>query len=171
VLSLTRKSDYALVALTYLGRRRQEGAKPVSARQIAETFGLPLSLLMNILKELGQAKIVSSTRGVNGGYELTADPGRVSLLEVVTAIEGPTRFAPCTDGLPIVGQGCRLAEGCPIRDPIRRLHNRINGFLEETTLLDLLDGGGEEPCVAGAGGSAREGGVSRRSGRKAARAG
>lgn len=150
MLSLTRKSDYALVALAYLGRNYQQQRKAVSARHIAELFGLPLPLLMNILKELCQARILNSTRGVRGGYSLAIDPAQVSLLEVVTAIEGPMQFTQCTDGLPIIGQGCELAEGCPIRGPIRKLHERINRFLEQTSLQDLLDDY-EDTAVAEAG--------------------
>ena len=140
MLSLTRKTDYALVALSYLAGLRSRGAEPASARQISEAFGLPLALLMNILKELVQARVLTSTRGANGGYELAVEPGRITLLEVVTAMQGPIRLSLCSDGLPIVGQGCTLSEGCPIRGPIRSLHSRLNRFLEELTLEDLQEG-------------------------------
>ncbi len=139
MLSLTRKTDYALVALTYLTGRRAEGAQPVSAKQIAQTFGLPRPLLMNILKELVRVKVLSSTRGAHGGYELAADPARVTLLEVVTAMDGPVRLSQCADGLPIVGQGCTLSQDCPIQGPIRSLHRRLNRFLAEVTLKDLWE--------------------------------
>lgn len=139
MLSLTRKTDYALVALSYLTGRHAESAAPVSAKQIAQTFGLPLPLLMNILKELVRAKVLVSTRGIHGGYELATEPGRISLLEIVTAMEGPVRLSQCADGLPIVGQGCNLSEDCPIQGPIRSLHRRINRFLEEVTLKDLWE--------------------------------
>jgi len=139
MLALTRKTDYALIALSYLAQLRHQSAGPVSAKQIAEVFGLPLPLLMNILKELVQTRVLSSTRGAQGGYSLAVDPAKLSILEVVTALEGPVRLTPCSDGLPIVGQGCELAEGCPIRGTIRTLHRRINGFLAELTLADLQD--------------------------------
>ncbi len=140
MLSLTRKTDYALVALALLGRRRSDGGGPVSARVVAEEFGLPQPLLMNILKELAQARIVTSTRGATGGYTLANDPAQISVLEVVTAIEGPVRLAQCCDGLPIAGQGCAVeAAHCPAKGAVRRLHNRIVSLFEEMTLQDLLD--------------------------------
>jgi len=139
MLSLTRKTDYALIALAYLTGRRAERASPVSAKQIAQTFGLPKPLLMNILKELVRVKVLSSTRGAHGGYELAADPARVTLLEVVTAMDGPVRLSRCADGLPIVGQGCNLSQDCPIQGPIRSLHRRLNRFLAEVTLKDLWE--------------------------------
>lgn len=151
MLALTRKADYALVALTYLARCQQDGSAPVSSRQIAEKFRLPPPLLSNVLKELAHARIVNSTRGSAGGYELAADPARTTLMEVIAAVEGPVQLSMCcnaADGLKIVGQGCELAECCPIRTPIRKLHQRLTGLLEQTTLADLMED--EEPADPGA---------------------
>lgn len=139
MLQLTRKTDYALVALSHLALRQREGAGPSSARCIAESHQLPLPLLMNILKELAQAKLVRSTRGAAGGYELIAEPGRVTLLEVIVALEGPIKLTPCCDGLPIVGQGCCAAESCPIQSAIQQLHRRMKDFFSSVTLKELFD--------------------------------
>lgn len=148
MLQLTRKTDYALVALSHLALRRREGAGPSSARCIAEAYQLPLPLLMNILKELAQAKLVSSTRGAAGGYELAAEPDRVTLLEVIVALEGPVKLTACCDGLPIVGQGCCAAESCPIQGAIQQLHRRMKSFFGDVTLEELL--GTPEPTPAAA---------------------
>lgn len=139
MLSLTRKTDYALVALSYLAKRWQQGEGAVSARQIAKCFGLPQPLLMNILKSLAQADLLRSTRGVQGGYELSCSPAEISVMEVVCAIEGPAQLTACSNGLPIVGQGCEIAEDCPIREPIRQLHCRINRLLEQMTLEQMIE--------------------------------
>jgi len=152
MLSLTRKTDYALVALALLGRRRTAGEGPVSARLVAEEFGLPRPLLMNILKELAQAKIVTSTRGATGGYTLAHDPDQITVLEVITAIEGPVRLAQCCDGLPIAGQGCAIeAAHCPAKGAVQKLHQQIIRFFEEMTLQDLLDEADDAPADAPAG--------------------
>ena len=145
MLALTRKTDYALIALSFLAQEQAEAAKPVSAKRIAETFGLPLPLLMNILKELVQAKVLSSTRGPHGGYALAIEPDKLTLLEVVTALEGPMRLTQCSDGLPVVGQGCELSDGCPIRGTLRSLHRRINDFLGEVSLQDLYQERAQAP--------------------------
>ena len=155
MLSLTRKSDYALVALSYLGQQQGE-EQAVSARKIADQFGLPLPLLMNILKSLSHAGLVTSTRGPQGGYVLSAKPDKVSILDVVNAIEGPIRVAMCTlqDGQESAGEGleagsdtstpdkatacCPVAGMCPIEGPIRRLNQQLQGFLAGVTLADLL---------------------------------
>lgn len=138
MLSLSRKTDYALVALAYLGGAAA-GRGAVSARQVAEQTGLPEPVTQTVLKQLAAARIVTSTRGSAGGYELVQDPAHVSVLEVVVAIEGPVQTAPCCDGnLPILGQDCRLEGECKIGPAIKTLHRRLVGVLEETTLADLL---------------------------------
>jgi len=147
MLSLTRKTDYGLVALAFLGQRRREDAGPISARAIAERFDLPASLLSNVLKELNHAQLVDSVRGKHGGYQLAGDPGKITLAEVFTALEGPLRFAACAQQLPILAGpddeemapcGCPIAGECLIRTPILRLHQRLQSFFDQTTLADLI---------------------------------
>jgi FeS assembly SUF system regulator len=139
MLSLTKKTDYALVALACLAQRAREGAPPVSAGKLADEHSLPAALTANILKDLHLAKIVDSTRGPQGGYALTQSPDKTTLLDVVTAIEGPIRLADCSDDLPILGQSCQIACKCPIRDPMRRLNERLRDFFQSVTLADLFE--------------------------------
>lgn len=141
MFNLTRKTDYSLVALAVLGQRWIADKSPISARQIADEYQLPLSLLMNLLKDLVHARIVSSVRGAHGGYVLSIDPAQLTLMDVVVAIEGPVRLAPCCNDETMLRDDpdCRLTEACPIRQPIRRLHARIAGFLEQVTLADLFE--------------------------------
>jgi Rrf2 family protein len=140
MLSLTRKTDYALVALSYLGQQPAE-ERALSARRIADQFGLPLPLLMNILKALSHAGLVTSTRGAQGGYTLAVSPSAISILDVVHAIEGPVRMALCSpqeNGAPKEGVCCPIAGNCPIEEPIRRLNHQLQMFLSKVTLADLL---------------------------------
>lgn len=184
MLSLTKKTDYGLVALAYLAQcfdaeleaerisdqnQKDEPNKqpvsnhadaaaivtnqtidpnqptpgPVSARQISKRYNLPLPLLMNILKELNQAKLVNSKRGAQGGYSLARDPHQITILEVITALEGPLQFAQCACSIPVFGQAtCEVHDnsvgGCPIRGPIQRLHYRIQNVLSNTSVADLI---------------------------------
>jgi Rrf2 family protein len=149
MLALTRKTDYALIALSFLVGQRAEGGGPVSAKRIAETFGLPLPLLMNILKELVQARLLNSARGPRGGYGLAVEPKELTLLEVVTALEGPMRLTPCVDRLPVLDHGCELYGRCPIRGTVQSLHDRIRQFLGDMTLQDLYDDRVAPACTHG----------------------
>jgi len=144
MLALTKKTDYALIALMYLAEHRDGLA---SAREIAEAFSLPTALMMNILKTLHHAGLLISTRGTKGGYRLTADLSQVSMLDLIQALEGPVRLADCV----IVaneahGCGrdvCKVATGCPVQGPIRSLHEKIVGFLKEVPLASIVSAAAE----------------------------
>src|SRR3954464_8215696 len=83
MLSFSRNTDYALIALAHLA-----GSVGVaSAREIAETYQLSVSLVMKILKRLGQKAIVKSVRGANGGYQLGVDLHRVSLYDLIESLK------------------------------------------------------------------------------------
>src|SRR4051812_31025109 len=97
MLSLSRKTDYALIALAYLAER---SGRVASAREIAASAGsepLPLALLMNILKTLHLHGIVNSTRGAKGGYRLGTDLDRTSLRTLVSVVNcvGPAGACGC----------------------------------------------------------------------------
>ena len=95
MLSLTKKTDYAVIAMCHLALAPQRVA---SAREIARSFGMPLSLLMNILKRLCVAGLVRSVRGAQGGYALARPAGQITLADLVVALEGPVRLANCVNG-------------------------------------------------------------------------
>lgn len=148
MLSLTRKADYALIAMAELAERWRRDDGPVSAKAIAEQYNLPQALLMNILKCLSQADLLESTRGAGGGYALSRDPVTINVMEVICAVDGPMQLAPCSGSLPVVGQGCRLAGSCPITEQVQQLHTRIYTFLETMTLEDMSRNAAGQPVAA-----------------------
>jgi Rrf2 family protein len=139
MLSLTKKTDYALIALGYLS---EHGNQTVSAREIAEAFSMPAALVMNILKTLHHANFLSSTRGTKGGYRLVADLSKLSMHDLIEVLEGPVRLAECViidNEAGGCGEGhCKIGRGCPIQAPIQALHSKLVGFLKEVTLAEVL---------------------------------
>lgn len=136
MLALTKKTDYALVALWQLSRR--EGGVQ-SAREIASSSGIPQPMVTNVLKHLAQAGIVTSSRGASGGYGLARPVDRISLHEVVEVIEGPTHLLRCMHGAEAGDDGsCELSGRCPIRLPAQRVHHRFKHFLESVSLRELF---------------------------------
>jgi Rrf2 family protein len=150
--SLTRKTDYALVALARLAEEAAGQQRPLSARQIAERYDLPLALLMNVLKDLHRAQIVCSRRGASGGYMLCChDPAEVTMLQVIEALEGPVKVALCCDDEPATAGAepcvaCRVMSKCPNVTPMQRFNDKVRQFLSDITLKDLLE---KESRVAG----------------------
>ncbi|MEX0654111.1 MAG: Rrf2 family transcriptional regulator [Phycisphaeraceae bacterium] len=161
---LSRKTEYALLALTRLAQQREAGAAPgvtpgalgvpgaapgapgvLSARDLAESEAVPLPVLSGLLKQLQRAGLVASRRGVRGGYHLSTAPDKVHLAAVIRAVEAgePVRLTRCcgVDGQADEAEGdasCRIACTCPIRHAIQALDRRLSGFLEQLTLADLM---------------------------------
>lgn len=147
MLALTKKTDYALIALARLARRN---GRLISAREVAEGTSVPLPILTNILKTLTQAGIVGSERGSRGGYFLARPAESINLDDLITAIEGPMHFVKCLAGDHATDEGnmnghsgmCMLEPTCPIRLPAQRVHERFKTFLKSVTLAELgVDGG------------------------------
>ena len=142
MLSITKKAGYGMVALTHLASLSEN--RVASAREIAEMFDVPVSLLMNVLKELSAAGLVASTRGARGGYRLSRPAQEVTMADIVTALEGPIRLADCVDGNG--GKTCRVVEGCPIVKPVLRVNQKINDLLSEITLEEMAATSGPSPA-------------------------
>lgn len=145
MLSLTKKSDYALVALTHLARERERVS---SAREIAAVYHVPLAILMNILKTLTRCGIVTSVRGARGGYRLDKPPESISLYEIIEAIEGPVTLFDCArSGSGKKNAGCSKAHWCPITAPARKVSDRLQTFLEAVTLAEIASGDETTMCT------------------------
>jgi Rrf2 family protein len=138
MLAMTKKTGYGLIAMSHLASHAS--GQPVSAREIAGQYGIPVSLLMNVLKDLSAAGLVESVRGARGGYRLCCETHRVSLIDLIEAIEGPFRLAECiTSHREDAGElSCPVAVRCPISDPVHRVHDRIHQLLENVSLAELV---------------------------------
>ena len=133
MLKLTRKADYGLIALKHLAVSVRGGS--ASAKEIADSYGIPLPLLAKVLQKLARNGFLKSVHGTNGGYMLARDPRRISALEVIRAIDGPVVLTSCfTDQ-----SECGHSERCSVREPLRKVHEGILNLLENTTLSDMLE--------------------------------
>jgi len=138
MLALTKKTGYALVAMTHLAGLPE--GRFESARLIARRFGAPTALMMNALKELAAAGYVQSARGAHGGYRLARRPEEISLADVVGVLEGPVRLAECvTDAAEGQECTCRIMASCPIADPVHRVQRKLRDFLSKVTLAEIVD--------------------------------
>lgn len=155
MLSLSRKTDYALLALAHLAHQQHGRPVCISARALADRYDLPRSLMANLLKQLQHAGIISSTRGASGGYMLLKAPHSITLNDVLQAVEhAGVEVARCCRDSPATGPqsadrveheacgecACQIADSCPIRDSIRTLNHQLNAIFGCITLRDLLEG-------------------------------
>lgn len=138
VLSLTRKADYAVVALADLARR---GTVRASARDIAASTSVPLPVLTNILHQLLHHGLVSSAMGSKGGYRIAKPASEISLAEMIDAIEGPFKLAVCCGpSAECEDDSCDLEDNCQIKEPVRRVHVSLRQFLSQVTLAQIAFG-------------------------------
>jgi Rrf2 family cysteine metabolism transcriptional repressor len=87
VISITSKSPYAVLALAELGR--SSGTEPVPIGELARRRDVPVQFLEQLFAVLRRAGVLSSQRGVKGGYRFARDPSEVTVLEVVELLDGP----------------------------------------------------------------------------------
>jgi Rrf2 family protein len=136
MFTLTRKTDYAIIALSHMARD-PEGV--FTAREIAERYQMPPSLLMNVLKTMCQGELVRSIRGAKGGYTLAMPAARLTLADIIAVVEGPIRFVQCTGQHAATDEDCDLLSVCPVKRPAQRIHEKLSIFLEQITLADIVD--------------------------------
>lgn len=131
---LSRKADYALLILAYLHRH-----PAASAREVAGHYDLSRGFIANILKELCAAGFLTSQRGANGGYGLARRLNDVSLGELLTALDDEVNMAACSRPESSDDHACSVSAVCPVKAPVRRLHERVQQMLHGVTLAELLD--------------------------------
>jgi Rrf2 family protein len=131
MLRLSKKADYALMAMKHLALRGDRGSS--SAREIAEAYGIPIELMAKVLQRLVQRGLLASHQGTRGGYHLARLPGQMSVADVIQAIDGPVTVTACsTDD----GQCDQFAK-CNVRDPLWKVRERILQALGATTIAEL----------------------------------
>ena len=132
MLKLTKKADYGLIALRHLSLRPETA----SAKDIAELYRIPLPLLSKVLQTLVRNGLLTSEQGASGGYRLSRDPHEITALEVIRGIDGPIILTHCftehSDH-----KDCEQSQSCPVREPLRKVHEGILRLLSSITVADL----------------------------------
>jgi Rrf2 family protein len=131
MLRLSKKADYALLALRHLAAHHDRDA--VSARELAESYDIPLELLAKVLQKLVRARLLASHQGTRGGYGLGREAEGISVADVILAIDGPLTVTACSDS----DHSCDQYSKCSIRDPLWRIKDRILSALAATSVADL----------------------------------
>ncbi len=142
MLSFTKKTDYALLALAHLAQAPNQRA--VNTREIADLYDLPTELLAKILQKLARAGIITSTAGPTGGYRLAKAAVDVSVRAVIQAVDGTPAIAQCMKSEP---SGCEQHDRCTIRLPLERVNARLLQMLDLISLEEISGNGPDEPVA------------------------
>jgi Rrf2 family protein len=131
MLRLSKKADYALLAMRHLAAHSERGA--VSARELAESYDLPPELLAKVLQKLVRGRLLTSIQGIRGGYGLARPAAAISVADVITAIDGPLTVTACSE----TNHSCEQYSKCNIRDPLWQIKDRIVSALAATSIAGL----------------------------------
>jgi Rrf2 family protein len=129
-----QNTDYALRAMIYLAGEYEKDA--VSVRVLSEAGDISYQFACKILQQLQGAKLVKSTMGPKGGYSLAKAPSQISLLEVLSAMQG----APCVNSCILGAEGCQRKPKCVASKKMQELQNYMEKFLQGVTLDEFLAG-------------------------------
>ncbi len=132
-MRLTAKSEYGLLAMIDVARSYQDG--PASARGISERQAIPVKFLEQLLVSLRRAGLVSSVRGVRGGFVLADDPARITVLDVVEALEGPLVATMCESDR---GATCGRSGACAAAGVWNRATMALHDVFAGTSLAELV---------------------------------
>src|SRR3954464_12140409 len=119
MLRLSKKADYALIAMKHLALRGDSGSS--SAREIAAMYDIPIELMAKVLQRLVRRGLLTSHQGTRGGYQLSKPTTAVSVGDVIQGVDGPPPVPACSTDDEQCGQFAK----CNIRDPLWRIKDRI----------------------------------------------
>ncbi len=136
-MTLSRRTRYAILALTKLTREYGKGVILVS--EIARSEKIPQRFLENILQEMKKLGIVGSRQGKTGGYYLLQDPENIKLVTVIRHFEGTISMLYCISEKAYQPcEFCKDEETCKIRKVFKSIRDNTNEILSETSLSSLI---------------------------------
>lgn len=132
-MQITRQADYALRAMLYLSKLERNVKAATSL--IAKEKNIPPSFLAKIISQLSIAGLINTSRGARGGVSLARRPEKISLLDVVEAIDGPITLNECVDDPEV----CSFGDNCPIHEVWCEAKTELVRKLSESTFDKLLE--------------------------------
>ncbi len=142
MLSLSKQTDYALLALTTLARREADcsiglhSVAAIPAKDIAEEYSIPLEFLAKVLQKLAKADLVTSTFGPTGGYKLAKPATNISVGDVINVVDGNLALTQC---MRLVDNDCEQLSHCSIRGPLTRINEEILRMLGRLTIDQITE--------------------------------
>ena len=135
-----RNTDYALRAMVNLARNYRNGL--ASSRSISEQENVPYQLTCKLMQKLNDAGLVTSFMGPKGGFCLSREPSKISLLDVIDAIQQPISLNRCLLAKDI----CPRHKHCAVRQKLVGLQDYISYYLDNITLDELASGKSKRQC-------------------------
>ncbi len=130
---LRRNTDYGVRMMVNLAKHFNNG-KLISARKLSQEGHFSYQLGCKVLQKLHKAGLVNSRMGPEGGFTLHKKPSEISLVEIITVLQGGIRLNRCLPG----GEGCEFQGDCEVRTKLACLQLYIEGYLGGITLEEMV---------------------------------
>jgi FeS assembly SUF system regulator len=130
-MRLSHLADYAVVLMT--AAARLPGGARLSATGLAAGTGVPLPTTQKLMGQLAAAGLLTSARGVSGGFALARPATEISLADIVEAVEGPIAMTVCSEGR----TDCALDAHCRVKPHMGLVGNAVRGALGAVSLTEL----------------------------------
>jgi len=132
MIRLGKMTDYGVLLMCQIARSPMSHSH--TARELAEACHLPMPTVGKLLRNLVRNGLLTSHRGIKGGYLLARRPEMIPLTEIISALEGPFALTQCSSDVPEL---CDLESTCPVRDNQRIVSQAIGSALGRLMLADL----------------------------------
>jgi FeS assembly SUF system regulator len=124
-------TDYSIVLMRHLAL---DPLAQYNAQILSAAVEVPLPTVRKVLKSLSHAGLLTSERGVQGGYSLSRAASTISVAEIITALEGPIALMECVGN----DSHCEQESHCNVQDSWTKINNAVFQALDEVKLSDML---------------------------------
>ena len=128
---ITRDSDYAVRALSYIAKRKK---KIVSVKELADNLKIPQPFLRKILQILNRKKILKSYKGIGGGFMLSDAPGKIFVTDIMRIFQGPIKFSEHL----FKKNACPHVKTCALKKKLDCIEKKAISELESITIASLI---------------------------------
>ena len=129
---MNRKLEYSLMALKHMSLKMP--GELTTAKEVSEAYRTPFDATARVMQMMAQQGMLRSEQGAMGGYQITRDLSKISLQELLSVIQGPTKITKCMHK----EEPCEMESNCNIISPISNLNQKLNEFYKNLTLRELL---------------------------------
>jgi len=132
-MKINRSTGYALLAAGYIARNKDQ--KIILSQHISKEYDIPLQYLLKILQQLVRANVLRSKRGPRGGFSLARSPKKITMLQIIEAVDGPM-----VRQLNLTEQTRREKFGVRAERVYKKAIAQARAVFEKAKLSDLVEG-------------------------------
>ncbi len=132
MIRIGKLTDYGILLLTHMAQNPQ---RLYTTQEVADAVKVPRPTTTKLLKSLVRGGLLESHRGIKGGYVLSRSPDRISMVDVVTALEGPVGLTDC--GTSRQPGACQRSVSCAIKTNWQRINQAVHDALGQVTLAEM----------------------------------